>query len=131
MKQKSPNGFAVIFSLLILAAVGVVISTSLLYMSVANTQTAVALQSSYQASDLANACAETALQKLVTSSAFVGTGSLTLGQGTCSYTIAANGASADKVTASGTVGTVVRKVEISIAVPQLVIFSWQEVGNFY
>ncbi|HEV7449315.1 MAG TPA: hypothetical protein VGP13_02120 [Candidatus Paceibacterota bacterium] len=131
MKYTPPQkGFAVIISVLIFAAIGTVISTSLLFLSVSAAQTAIAMQESSEANNLANACAEIALQKLVTSSAFVGTATTTLAQGTCNYGVAAAGAAADKIKAVGTVGTTVRRVQISIAIPQLVIFSWTEVGDF-
>jgi len=128
MTQK--RGFAVIISILIFAAIGIAISTSLLFLSASAAQTTIALQESAEANNLANACAEIALQKLVTSSAFVGTATTTLAQGTCNYNVAAFGVSADKIKSTGIVGTTVRKVQITIAIPQLVIFSWQEVGDF-
>jgi hypothetical protein len=128
--HNNTQGFAVLLSVLILAAVGVAIATSLLYLSVGTSQTALATQESAESNALANACAEEALQKLVTSSAFTGTGALTLGQGTCSYTVAVSGTN-DSIKSIGTVGITVRKAEIIIAIPQLTISSWQEVSDFY
>jgi hypothetical protein len=124
------RGFAVIISILIFAAIGIAISTSLLFLSASAAQTTIAMQESAEANNLANACTEIALQKLVISSIFVGTATTTLGAGTCNYNVLTFGTSADKIRSIGTVGTTVRKVQITIAVPQLVIFSWQEVGDF-
>jgi hypothetical protein len=131
MKPIHPQkGFAVLLSVLVLAAAGVALCVSLLYLSINAAQTAGTFQESMQANGLANACAEVALQKLVTTSSFTGTGSLTLGQGTCTYTVATGSGSTDSIKSTGTVGMTVRKVQITIAIPQLTVSLWQEVGDF-
>lgn len=124
------KGFAVLLSILILAAVGVAVSVSLLYLSINAAQTAISVQESQEANALANTCAEIALQKLVTASSFTGTGSLTLGQGSCTYTVATITSPNDSIKSTGTVGTTVRRVQITIAIPQLAISLWQELGTF-
>ena len=123
------RGFAVLLSVLVLAAVGVALSTTLLYLSIGGTQTSLAISESQEANGLANACAESALEKLAVSSSYIGTASLTLGAGTCMYTVIGNGSS-DSIDSTGTVGSTIRKVEIKIAIPQLTVSSWQELGDF-
>jgi hypothetical protein len=129
-KHNHKSGFAVLLSVLVLASIGTIITASLLTLGTNSTQTSASLQSSEQARGVANACAELALQRLVTSSSFVGTGNLTLGQGSCTYAVTQANATTGVINATGTVGTVVRKVQIRIALPTLIIASWQEVGDF-
>lgn len=126
---KRDGGFILIMSIIILAAVGVALVSALLSSSVGGYKIARLGESSVQARGLADACAEIALQKLTTSASFTGTGSATIGNGSCSYTVAAVG-SVGTVTSSSTVGAVVRKVKILLSVPQLILASWQEVGDF-
>ncbi|MEI7719736.1 MAG: hypothetical protein WCI89_00810 [bacterium] len=124
-------GFAMLIAVLSLAVVGVAVSTTLLLLSIAGAQTTLATQESAEAKTLASTCAELGLQKLVTSSAFVGTGNLTVAQqGSCAYTVAQINASNDKINATGTVNQTSRKVQVVITIPNLVITSWQEVGDF-
>ena len=81
---------------------------------------------------LTNACAEEALQQIRDSTPFTGSGNLTLGQGACSYTVTSQGAQNRTITASGTVGTIIRKVKVIINKinPQITVTSWQEMDNF-
>ena len=77
------KGFAILLSVLVLAAVGMFISTTLLLLSLSASQTAGSLQESTQAKALASSCVETALQQLILSNSYTGAGSATLGAGSC------------------------------------------------
>jgi len=81
---------------------------------------------------LTDACAEEALQQIHDSNPFTGSGSLSIGQGTCSYTVTNTGGQGRSVIASGTVGTTVRRVQITIdqVNPAINVTSWQEVVSF-
>ena len=126
------NGFITLISVLIVGAVGVAIAASLLLLGLGSSRTSFALEQSNQAKALANACGEEALQQIRDSTPFSGTGSLTLGQGTCTYTVVKLTGQNRTVTASGTVGTIIRKVSISLdkITPNINITSWQEVADF-
>ena len=146
--EKNKNnsaGFLTLMSALIVTAIGLSISVSLLLLGLGSSQTSFAIEQSYQANSLSNACAEEALQKIYDSMImpnpvpdpipvlvpFTGTGSLTLGQGSCSYTVTDIGGNSRKITAIGTVGTVIRKNQITTsAVSPIIISSWQEVADF-
>jgi hypothetical protein len=123
------RGFAVLLSVLILAAVGMALSTALLYLTIGGTETSLALSESQEANGLANTCAESALEKLAASASYTGTASLTVGAGTCTAVVISNGSS-DSIDSTGTVGSTIRKVEIKIGIPQLTVSSWQELGDF-
>ena len=125
------KGYVALITVLITGAIGVAIATSLLLLGLGSSRTSFALEQSNQAKALANACAEEALQQIRDSTAFTGTGNLTLGQGSCAYTVTNDGGENRTVTASGTVGTVVRKIKIIVNTinPAINLTSWQEVAD--
>ena len=120
---------------MILAAVGLSISVSLLLLGLGASRTGLATEQSYQAGSLANSCAEESLRLLVesmpeaSSTPYTGAGNLTLGQGSCSYTVTNQGGQNSTVVTSGTVGSIIRKVSITVnaIIPHLGISSWQEI----
>ena len=125
------GGYITLISVLIVGAVGIAITTSLILLGLGSSRTSFAVEQSNQAKALANACAEEALQQIRDSTPFTGSGNLTLGQGVCSYTVTSQGGQNRTITASGTVGTIMRKVKIIIDKinPTIQVVSWQEVAD--
>lgn len=128
--QKRP-GYVLLLSVLILSAVGAAITVSLLLLGLAASRTSFASARSIQARTLADACAEEALQQLRLSSSYLGSGNLTLGAGTCTYSVTDAGGGNRNITAAGTVGTVVRRISTSVTAynPYLTLPNWQETAN--
>ncbi|MDP3962890.1 MAG: hypothetical protein Q8Q39_00105 [bacterium] len=126
------KGFITLISVLVVSAVGLSIALSLLLLGLGSSQTSFALAQSMQARSLANACAEESLRRVKNSLSFSGTSSLTFFGGTCTYSVANIGAQSRTITISGAVGTIVRKVSISISqiTPFINVVSWQEIDNF-
>lgn len=126
------GGFITLTAALLVAAVGSAIAVSLLLLAVSATRTSLALIQSSQAKALANACADEALEQIHDDSSFTGSGTLTMGQGTCSFTVTTQGAQNRTATASGTVNTIVRKVKVVIdkISPSINVVSWQELADF-
>lgn len=126
------SGFITLISVLVVGAVGIAVAFSLLLLGVGNSRTSFAIEQSNQAKALANACAEEALQQIRDSTPFIGSNNLTLGQGTCSYTVTSQGGQSRTVIAEGMVGTIYRKVKIIINKinPTIAVTSWQEVDSF-
>lgn len=124
------RGYVILLSVLVVGAVGLAIAISLLLLGTGSARTAFALEQSNQAKALANACAEEALEQ-VRASGFTGSGSLTLGQGGCTYTVTSGGGSNRQIVTTGIVGTIARKVNITVSSysPQITISSWQEVAD--
>lgn len=125
------RGFITLVSVLLLSALGVAITTSLILLGLGSSRTTFALEQSNQAIALANACAEEALQQINSSTPFSGSGSLLLGQGSCSYTVTKLTGQNRTITVSGSVGTIIRKISISLDKinPDINITSWQEVAD--
>lgn len=134
MKPRTTDstGFVTLIGVLLVGVVGVAIALSLLLLGVDNSRTSFAIEQSSQAKALANACTEEALQRIRDSFTFTGSGNLTLGQGTCSYTVSNQGAQNRTVIATGVVGAVTRRVKVVVlgVNPVLVLTSWQEVADF-
>jgi len=124
-------GYITLISVLVIGAVGLAITISLILLGLGSSRTSFALEQSNQAKALTNACAEEAMQQIRDSMSFTGNGNLSLGQGTCNYTVTSQGGQNRTITALGTVGTIVRKVKIIISKinPTITVTSWQEVAD--
>lgn len=124
------GGYVALIAVLIIGAAAVAISLALLMTGTDSQRAALTHQRSKQARALAIACAQEALQQIHDVSAFTGTNNLNLGQGSCTYTVTSTGASTRTVTASGTVGDVVRKVQVYVTInaSSISVTSWQEVS---
>jgi hypothetical protein len=125
------RGYVTLISILVVGAIGTAIATSLILLGISSSRTSFSVEQSNQAKGLTNACVEEALQQVRNSSSFTGSGNLTLGQGSCSYIVTSQGGQNRMITASGTVGSIVRKVTVVInrITPLINLTSWQEVVN--
>ncbi|MCA9364012.1 hypothetical protein KC727_02230 [Candidatus Kaiserbacteria bacterium] len=126
------QGYVTLISVLIVGAVGVAVTLSLVLLGLSSSQTSFASEQSDQAKGLANACAEEGLQRIRDNTAYTGTGNLSLGQGACTYTVTSHGSENRTIRTVGIVGTIVREVEITInsIEPDIQIVSWQEGISF-
>ncbi len=125
-------GYVTLLTVLVVSAVGVAITSSLLLLGLGNARSGLALQQAKNAAALADACAEEALQQMRFSPAYSGTATLSLGAGSCTYTVTVGVGEAREVRSTGTVGSVVRKVIVAVSAltPKTVVASWQEVASF-
>ncbi len=124
------KGFVMLLSVLLLAIIGVALSTTLVTLSVTNTQSAGILHDGEQAKNIAGDCAEVGLQQIVNLISYTGSGSQTIGSSNCVYTVTNTSASLDTVTGQGTTNQAIRKVVVTVAIPSRSIVTWQEVGDF-
>ena len=126
------GGYAMLITILIITALAGSITAFVLLFGATATKTALQATQSGKASYLADACAEEALNKIRESNSFIGTGNLTLGNGTCAYTVTSTGGQGRQVVATGTVGSLIRKVKVTVTAvnPQVTISSWQELPDF-
>lgn len=123
------NGYVALISVLIVGALAVAVTTGVLLLGLAWSQSSFTVEQSYQAMGLADACIEEALQQIADSTPFTGIGTLALGQGTCAYTVTNTGGQSRSVTSQGMVGGVVRKVGVTLNQirPKIALTSWQEI----
>lgn len=130
--QYNHAGAVVLVSVLLIGAIGTAIATTLILLGLNSTRLSFSLEQSHQSQALATACAETALQAIWANESITGTQTLTLGAGTCTYTITNLGGEQRKITVSGTVQNVTRKAQLSISAlnPAITVSSWQEIADF-
>lgn len=123
------RGYVALISVLIVGAIGVVVVTGVILLGLSWSRTSLTLQQAFQAKTLADACAEDALQQIKDSTPFSGNGTLTLGQGSCAYTVTNNGAQNRSIVSVGVVGAAVRRVAVTLdkISPSINVTSWQEV----
>lgn len=138
MSKHSPHrlhcakGFVSLLAVIIVGAIGLSIAVALLLNGVNALRFSFSGEQSAQARALADACAEHALGIIRGQTSYTGNGSLSLGNGICTYTVSSQGAQNRTITATGTVGTLVRKVRITLdkITPDIELTSWQEVADF-
>ncbi len=130
MMKNQQSGYIALISILVIGAISTAVALVLLATGADAQRSSLAVQRSIQARSLANACAEEALQRIHDNTGYTGTGGLTLGNGTCSYTVTNTGGTARSVAASGTVNSVVRRVQVYVTInaSSISITSWQEVS---
>ena len=130
--DKRKNGYIILLATLIVAAVGLAITSSFVLLGLDFSRTVFSLEQSNQAKAFANACAEEALQQIRNDTNYAGAGNLSFSRGTCSYTVTSQGGESRTINSSGLVGTLTRKVKITINQinPKITVFSWQEVADF-
>ncbi len=131
IKQKN-SGYIALLSVIIVGAIATAIAVTFTLLGIGLSATSFAQEQASQARGLANACLEEGLQQIRSSIVYTGSGNLSIGQGTCSYTVTNLGGSNRLVIASSTVGTIIRKVQTNVTaiVPSIITSSWLEVADF-
>jgi hypothetical protein len=130
--MRNPRGYVALLAVLVVGAIGIAVVTSVLLLGLGASRTSAAVERSDQAKGLANACAEEGLREIRASFSFTGGAGLSFGNGSCTYTVTSGTGPRRTVQATGTAGTVIRKVEVEVRRqnPLIVIDSWQEVADF-
>jgi hypothetical protein len=125
------NGFVTLLTVLIIGAVGTAAAISVILLGVGSSRSSLALEQSGQAKTLANSCVEAALEKIRESN-YTGSNTITLGQGSCSYSVVSPGPGNFEIHSTGTVGTTIRKVKVLVdsVTPQIHVSSWEELADF-
>ncbi len=127
----SRGGYITLISVLVVGAVGVSVTVSLLLLGIGATRVSSVVEESALARGFADACAEDALGEIHSSAVCAGGGVRTFVRGSCASTVSSAGATC-VIASAGTVGTVVRrtKVILSSVTPAPVVLSWREVADF-
>ena len=126
------NGYVALMSVIILGAVGGLITSTLYLTGIENVQSSDLYIKSYQAKALADACVETAIEKIISSPSTIESGSINLPSGTCNFSITNGLGQAKYITSNANVSEVIRKVSVIVNPSQITpnhtikILSWQE-----
>lgn len=126
------RGYIALLSVIVVGAIGTAILLSIMLSGVSTSKTDFAVQQAGSAKVLASSCGEEALQKLLETGTTSSSASVTIGSGTCSYTITSQNGQNITINATALIGTITSKVKIVVATttPSIVLSSWQEVGDF-
>lgn len=128
---KSSKGYIALFSVIVLGAVGLVVTISLLLTGIGAQKSGLEVQRKSQSRMAATTCAEEALEQILDTGATSGTSSMTIGSSTCTYTITST-TTFPLVQALGNYGGSVTKINVILASssPRIKLSSWQEVTDF-
>lgn len=128
--SRTDQGYIALLSIIIVGAAAMATALILLTTGTNAQKNSLTTQQSIQARQLVQACAEEALQVIHDTTSYIGTNSLTLGAGSCAYTVASTGTSTRLLTISGSVGGVVRKAAVYVTInsSSISVTSWQEVS---
>ena len=130
---KIKNGYVALMSVIILGVAGGLITLTLYLTGVEGTQSSDLYIKSSEAKALADACLEIALGKIITSLSSLETGSLTLGNGSCNFSITNGIGSIKYISSTANVADIIRKVSVIVDPSQFTsnhtikILSWQEI----
>jgi len=131
MKYRSlrrEGGYVILLATLMVGSISLATATVLLSRGSDRTKSALVTQQAGQARQLATACAEEAMQTLRANTNYAGTSNLTLGAGSCTYTVVNSGGTARTISSVGTVSSVVRRQQVNatIGTSSITITSWQD-----
>ena len=128
---KSGAGFTLMPVVLIILGLVVVIGAFVLLIGYNSFRNSAVLVNSYRANSLVNACVEKALFQIQQNGGFIGSGTVTLNTGACSYNVESLGGQQKKITAFSAVVSAIRKAELLVATaaPAIFITKWQEVAD--
>lgn len=132
--KRQENGYIAVMTVLILGAVATAIGITLLLTGTDAQRITLGEQQSRQARSLAIACGQEALQQVHDNIAFTANNtSMSLGQGSCRYSVGVSGGSARLISASGTVGGVTRKIQANVTInaSTITVGNWQDMPDRY
>lgn len=133
--RRREGGFVTLLSIMIIGAITAAIMTTVVLVGIGATKNSLTDNSDRQALALADACAETALVLIQATTSYTSASAVTvspLGAGSCTHQVTASGPNGKIIDASGTVGTVTRRIKVLLSAtsPSLTVTSWQEVAAF-
>lgn len=128
-KEGRQKGFAALIGVLVLGAVSATVASTLVFSSTRSLQASLALRQYYEAKGIARACADVALRQIHDNLAYTGSGSVTLGTGSCTYSVVNSGGSVRTISVTATVSNVTKRLLITTSAlsPRIVVSSWREV----
>lgn len=123
------KGFIALTSVLIIFGISLIVGVSVSLLAISEATMGLKKSQSSQAYYLANLCAEQALMRLKANSSYAGFETINEAGGSCQIQpIAGN----RTINVSGSFQNTVKKNKIVVSqiAPQMIISSWQEVGDF-
>jgi hypothetical protein len=126
------RGYIVLVSVLVIGAVGVAMVFSLMIFGTDSLRVVTSEEGGTKSRALVNACLEEALWEIRQDDNFTGSGSVSLMNGNCDYTVTDQGGESREIQAEAVIDGATRraKVEIDQINPTINITDWQELAEF-
>ncbi len=130
--NNTQRGFIVLISTLVVGAVGVAITASIILLGLSSSRASFSLSEHTRAYWVANGCVEDALEQIRENTSYVGTLTENIGEGSCTYTVTDDGGEARTIKSEGVVRDFYSRLVVSVSSinPEIIIASWQEVATF-
>jgi hypothetical protein len=127
--KNSQKGFITLYSVIILGSIGVALVAVLAMSSIFSIQNSGDDFNSAQARKAVDSCVEVALQVMSANNSFTGSGNSSIGGATCTYLVTNTGGNNRTINATGTLGSLIRKVTVSTNAfsPKINISNWLEI----
>lgn len=130
--KKKEGGYIALISVIVIGAIASSVGISSIVLGTVSSNTTFSRQSGEQATSLADACVEQALENIKNSPNYIGTTNIDpIGFGSCSYSVLNTGGSTREIQATGVVSDSTRKIEVILSsnLP-IIIDSWLSVTDF-
>lgn len=127
------SGVITLISTLIVGAIGLVLSLTILTLSVDASRTSTILEQSQQADAYGHACAEYALNQLRLNVSYAGNEILSFTQGSCQVRpLLGSGNTNRTIQTIGISGTITKRgvVVVNTRIPTISLASWRDIGSF-
>ncbi len=132
LTNKKERGFIVLISTLVVGAVAVAITASVILFGLSSSRTSFSLVNKIQSYWAGNGCIEEVLENVREDTGFAGSGHYAIGQGFCDYTIINTGGETREIRSEGVVNDTYTRIKVIVSDinPEILIGSWQEVDAF-
>ncbi len=130
-QNKKEQGFISLISVLIVGAVGLTITISLISQGISSSKISFSLEKYKKAMTLAEICVEEGLLRVRNDKGFLGEESFSFDEGNCSYEIKENEEDELYVYAVGESGFIKKRLKVTIneTEPRVIISSWSRINN--
>lgn len=131
-KRGFARGFAVLFSVIVMGAIGTAISVMLLVQSVQSNKNSLSSVHAAQTQHMADTCAEYALNALRANQSYGGNEIVTIGSQNCSILPLEGSGQVRTIKTQSTVGSSTRRVRVitSQTTPSIIVSEWRELADF-
>lgn len=125
-KKRTEYGYISLISTLVIGAVASVVVLTMLWLSIVGAQNNQIRKDGFESRVVADACSEYALQQIRNDGNITGTGTLNIGNGSCSYTITTGGGESRTIESQGVVG----ETEVNSVITITAIYPLIQIANW-
>jgi hypothetical protein len=122
------KGFGTLFIVIILGSASLALTLWISTSSFWSMRSSIDNTTGKQVKALTDACAEVALETIRENNSYIGSGNVIINNNTCTYTVTNTGGSNRSISISGSIGTIMRKLQITTtSLNPITINSWTDI----